>query len=253
MEKMWRMRFGLFSLMILLTAGMATPKAEASMFGFKFKGGPVFDAAKFVENSKALEKYFEKLELMQKELKHLEKMNHSTVQVTKAYVVSVFNRLIMVRNTVRGITYSYALLQKEWDDTYKDFAIFHGMKASEYAKHLMVLDDKTSNALLDALKAQGFIVDIDGDHFVLKGLMDQSLDAQGILGALQVANYMAALQTAQMTRMEVVMTMSFRAQTLYYRWKIEEKMSKRAYAERNALNCDNPMNQSSAGGAFPSF
>lgn len=253
----WIFKLGLFCLIGLLIVGFITPEAEAlSLRKIKKKllrNGTVFDAAKYVQNTLALKEYQKQLETLRETLKHLEKMNNSTSQATKAYVISVYNRLIMVRNTVKGLTYSYASLQKEWDETFKDFEAFHGMKASEYANHLKVLDEKTSNALLDAMKSQGFIVDIDGDQVVLKGLMDQSMGAKGMLGALQVANYMAALQMTQMARMELVMAMSFRAQTLYYQWKVQEKMAKRAYAKQNEIKFDNPMNNLSISGAFPQF
>jgi len=178
----WIFKLGLFCLIGLLIVGFITPEAEAlSLRKIKKKllrNGTVFDAAKYVQNTLALKEYQKQLETLRETLKHLEKMNNSTSQATKAYVISVYNRLIMVRNTVKGLTYSYASLQKEWDETFKDFEAFHGMKASEYANHLKVLDEKTSNALLDAMKSQGFIVDIDGDQVVLKGLLDQSMGAK---------------------------------------------------------------------------
>lgn len=254
-QNSWGFKFGVFGMVVLLMASTVSPVAEAGLFRKKpkiYPGAPVFDGGKFVQTTLALEEYKKQLDTLKETLKHLETMNKNTSQATKAYIISVFNRLIMVRNTAKGLTYSYSLLQKEWDETFKDFVTFHGLKASEYANHLKVLDEKTSNALLDAMKAQGFIVDIDGDHLVLKGLVDQSMDAEGMLGVLQVANYMAALQMTQMTRMELVMTMSFRAQTLYYQWKIQEKMAKRAYAKQNEIDCDNPLSNPSAG-TFPRF
>jgi hypothetical protein len=42
--------------------------------------------------------------------------------------------------------------------------------------------------------------------------------------------------------MEVVMTTSFRAQTLYYKWMLEQRKSQRDYAKKNEIGLDDPVN-----------
>ena len=248
-----RIRLVTLSLIFLLISmiGPFTSKIEA--WGWHFHGGPVFDITRYIELIKEISQMEKQLTLMKADLDHLKEMDSSTSGLAKNYIVAAINRLITIRNTAKGLTYSYSQIQKQWDETFKDFGAFNGLKASDYANHLKTLDEKTSQALLDAMKAQGIIIDLDGDKVVLERLMDATKSAKGILGALQVTNYIAALQMTQLMRMELIITMSFRAQTTYYQWMMQEKMSQRAYADKNQIKFDNPTNSSSMGDGFPQF
>lgn len=237
----------------LSVASSLMPTAEAGWLRRKiFRGGSVFDPVKYTQLLLQVEQVKKQLDNWEKETDHLKTMNESSSKMVRTYILTMFDRLIAIRNTAKGLTYNYAILQTEWDKTFKEFKTFNGISASEYAEHLKVLDEKTSLALLDAMRSQGLIVDFDGDRMVLKGLMEESKNSEGTLGALQVSNYIAALQMTQFLRMELIMTMSFRAQATYYQWLIQQKMSQRAYAKKNQIKMENPTSQLT-GGTFPDF
>lgn len=235
----------------VLMVGPYTPKAEA--WGWHFHGGPVKDITKIFRLIEEYNRLYSNLISMKKDLDHLIEMNKDTSNMTREYIKKSLERLIMIRNAAKGLTHSYSIIQHQWDETFKGFGAFNGMKASAYADHLKDLDEKTSQALLNAMKAQGIIVELDDDRVILDGLMDSTKSAKGILGAIQVTNYISALQMTQLMRMEIVMTMSFRAQTAYYQWMIQEKMSQRAYANQNQVIFDNPIKSSSSLDIFPEF
>jgi len=238
--------------LLMMTVGPFTPTTEA--WFRKFKGGPIFDILKIWEVIEQLERAKAIVKRVEDDLKHLEKMDLTTAELTREYIRQQYERLIMVRNTVRGLTFTYTQLQKEWDKTFKDFAEFNdGIKAVDYAKYLEDLDQKTSNALYDAMRAQGLIVYQDKDRIRIEGLMDASRAGNGDLAAIQVANYIAGLQSVQLARMEVVMTTSFRAQTLYYKWMLEQRKSQRDYAKKNEIGLDDPVKSAGSAEEFPKF
>ena len=192
-------------------------------------------------------------EALKQNLAHLNPMNALAFLKSKTHLLDSFAKLGNLRDSVKGLTFNYSKVEEVWNKTYKNTDQLGEMKDSEYASHLKTLDEQTSNALLDAMKAQSLISDIDKDKDELVDLMNQSSSAGGMLEAMQVGNQINSLQVSQLVRMQTIMAMSYRAQTMYYQWEMQEKMSQRVYAEKNQIKFDNPLSSSISNSGFPQF
>jgi len=220
------------------------PRAEAAI--------PVIDYSNLAQIIQQLSVMKKQLENLKEQLKHFVKMKTEVFAKVKTNLVGAFDKLTNFRNSVKGLTFDYSKVDEVWKSTYKSTDDLSKMQDGEYANHLKKLDEQTSNALLDAMKAQSLVGEIDKDKELLETLMNESYSAQGMLEAMQIGNKINALQMMQLARMQVIMAASYRAQTMYYQWEMQEKMSQRVYAERNRIQMDNPVQKAAMEG-FPQF
>lgn len=214
---------------------------------------PVIDWTAIGKIAKEIQVLESQLRALEEMKKHLNPMNMAIFTKCRNFISNAFSKLASLRNSVKGLTFNYSKVEEVWNKTYKKAEGFGKMKDSDYAIHLRTLDEQTSNALLDAMKAQSLISDIDADKERLEELMDESKSAKGMLQAMQVGNQINSLQINQLVRMQTIMAMSYRAQTMYYQWEMQEKMSQRIYAEKNKIQFDNPMKSVSFDSGFPQF
>lgn len=221
------------------------PRAEAG-------GIPVIDVSNLANIIQQLTVMKDQLTKLKEGLKHLVKINPAVFAKVKTSLVGAFDRLTDFRNKVKGLAFDYSKVDEIWKSTYKSTEDLSKMQDWEYTNHLKQLDELTSNALYDAMKAQSLIGEIDKDKELLETLMDESYNAQGMLEAMQVGNKINSLQMMQLARMQTIMATSYRAQTMYYQWEMQEKMSQRVYAERNQIKIDNPIHKATIAG-FPQF
>lgn len=220
------------------------PRAEAAISVID-----VSNLAKIIQQLSVMDKQLKKLE---EGLKHLLKIKVEVFAKVKAGLSGVFDKLSDFRSKIKGLAFDYSKVDEVWKSTYKSTDDLRKMQDREFADHLRKLDEETSKALYDAMKAQCLIEEIDKDKELLEMLMDESYQARGMLEAMQIGNKINSLQMMQLARMQVIMAASYRAQTMYYQWEMQEKMSQRVYVERNRIQMDNPIQKAAVAG-FPKF
>ncbi len=236
-----------FLVLVFITSVFAPlmPKAEAKVY-------LVIDWDNLLKAKAILNQLKAQLEALEKMKQHLEKIGLGFFNNSKKYILDAISKLTDLRNKAKGLSYDINKTEEVWKKTYKQQEDFMKMSGAEYAEFLKNLDQRTSDALFDAMKAQSLISELDGDKDELEKLMQKSYDSVGTLQALQVGNQIQALQMNQLLRMQTIMAMSYRAQTMYYQWEMQEKMSQRIYAEKNQIQLGDPTQNVSSMG-FPSF
>jgi P-type conjugative transfer protein TrbJ len=89
------------------------------------------------------------------------------------------------------------------------------MKGTDYSQQVWTMMDQTSNAIYDAMQAQGLVAQIGDDHQNLQTLLNCSATAEGALSASQAGNQILGVICEQIFKMETIMSESYRAELSY--------------------------------------
>lgn len=235
-----------FLLIITLIIPPIMPRVDAG-------GIPVIDVSSIAQLLQQYMTLQKQLDAMKQNLKHFTKISSKLISKARSIIFGSFDKIAAVQKSVKGLVFNTSEIDKAWDKTYKTTEQMNTMNNSEYAEHLQTLDEKTSNALLDAMRAQSLISEIDKDKEILDSLLQESDGAEGMLEAMQIGNQISSIQISQLARMQTIMAMSYRAQAMYYQWEMQEKMSHRAYVNKNQIKMENPVQSNFTQTEFPQF
>jgi P-type conjugative transfer protein TrbJ len=188
------------------------------------------------------------LKQLENEAKNLAKLSNEDQFNTITNIQSNLEDMITLYEQVKGMSMDYQDIQQQWDGFYKDYGQYNGMSADDYAQHARQTVQQTSNAIYDAVKAQGLICQIGNDHKNLQALLDASATAQGALQATQAGNQIMGILVEQMMRMQEIMAQSFRAQTQYYRQQIEAQNEQNSINDTQDFNINNPFESGKGNG-----
>lgn len=156
---------------------------------------------------------------LEETLKHLLSMNSKVADQTQLDVVSDLADLESNNHINGSVALQYENLQADWNAQYDVRALTaESNKTSlyDYAAKVAALRGNTKTTTGYANQALGAIRLIETQDGVnLEKLMAESAAAPGSLAAAQVGNNLAALQTAQMIRMQYLMARNQHSQATY--------------------------------------
>lgn len=154
---------------------------------------------------------------LENEAKNLENLDPSSQAAVTSQIANTINQMAQVHAQVQAIGTDYALLQQQWDDTFKDFGDFNGMKGTDYAQYQKKLLATTEAKIKQAMASQGLASDanMQADLTTLNTLLNNSQSSQGALSAIQASNQIAALQIQELLKMQRIISDSFGAQSTF--------------------------------------
>ncbi|VBB08469.1 Hypothetical protein LUCI_3741 [Lucifera butyrica] len=156
------------------------------------------------------------LQSLQAQLQNLSSLDQSSMTSQINSVQNSLQTLQQLRQSEKGLTLDWTNAQQAWDSEYTDFKNLNGgISATDYTTAYKKLSTNTDNALYDAMKSQGLLVQLDDDQQNLVNLMKSSTSAKGALQAAQIGHQLTALEIQNMLRLQQILTMSNRAQTQY--------------------------------------
>lgn len=176
-----------------------------------------------------LQQYSKEAEQVQNSLKQLENEARNLANMGGDQFSNMVNiqqdlqDTIALYEEVKGISFDYNESQSEWDSIYKDFGAYNGMKGTDYSQQVWSMMDQTSNAIYDAMKAQGLVAQIGDDHQNLQTLLNASSTAEGALAAAQAGNQILGVICDQLFRMQTIMAESYRAQLSYQNQVLQQQ------------------------------
>ncbi len=227
-------------------------------------GMPVFDAANFMQNqvnyADQIRNTINSFTMLQNqmtqiayEIQNLKKMDDKLSASNMANLQRSLSTMINLCQNVVGIALNYEQSQSAWDRTYPKFNKYNGMSGSDYSKQSETIRYQTSNAIYDAMTAQGLVAQLGNDAANLNTLLATSSSTDGVLAAIQVGNQIAALQVQQLMRLQMIMASSYRAETSYYAEEVQGKAAASANANKLKLNTRNTLNAGGNGDGTPGF
>lgn len=204
-------------------------------------GIPVIDISHIMQSVMNYYQLVSQYKKMVEEFEFLKKALENPEQLTNRMIASQIFKIANLHENMKGMVFDYTKIQEAWDKNYKDFSGFNGMSASDYAKHANKTLEATNNAIFDAMKAQGLVVELESDTKLLQDLLDQSAKADGAIKAAQVGHYIASLEITQLMRMQEIMAASYRAQCSYYQHLLQNEQMAKVQNEKLLINEPNPL------------
>ncbi len=248
-------------LLLVLALGLIlafnTPQIFAS-------GLPVFDAANLAQNQLAfidqIRNTINSFTMLQNQMtqiayaaQNLIKMDGNLSAASLMNIQHSLTTLMNLSQNVVGIALNYEQSQMAWDSTYPKFNKYNGMSGTDYAKQSEIMRNQTSNAIYDAMTAQGLVAQLGNDAANLNSLLAASSSADGVLTAIQVGNQIAALQVQQLMRLQQIIATSYRAEASYYAEEVQGRAAATSNANKLRLNTQNPLTTGGNGDGTTGF
>lgn len=170
---------------------------------------------------------------LQNEAKNLEKLDPDALTQLNGQIGQTFQQMQQLSGTIQTIGSDYTKLQQEWDETYKNFGDFNGMKGADYASYMQKLLNGTDDKIKKAMASQGLLNDatLQNEQTQLQNMLQNSQNAQGSLSAIQAGNQIAAMQINELLRMQKIMSDSFGAQAVFLKKQQEQEKAAKARTE----------------------
>jgi P-type conjugative transfer protein TrbJ len=178
---------------------------------------------------------------LENESKNLSALDPSSQATLNNQITNTINQMAQVHAQVQAIGTDYALLQQQWDDTFKDFGQFNGMSGNDYAQYQQKQMLATEAKIKQAMASQGLASDanIQADLTTLNTLLNNSQGSQGALSAIQASNQIAALQIQELLKMQRILADSMGAQATF----MQKQNAQTIAAQQRAQDFSNTTNQ----------
>lgn len=183
---------------------------------------PVIDATNLAENilsaARALQSNINEAQMIYNQMRQLQNEARNLASLPTSIQNSLNGSMQDLQNVLRntqGLVYNYKALQSQFDRLYPDFKAFNGMSGNDYSRQVDAWSNQTMQAIQDAMRAQGLVVNTAQDGADLNALVSASQSASGNLSALQAGNQISALMVKQLVQLQQIVSASSRAQASY--------------------------------------
>lgn len=205
----------------------------------------VYDPTNHTENLatklQMIEQVKNSTQQLQNDIKNLQKLDASNLNYSYNQISDVVRKMERIREQTDAIGTEFDDLMGQWDENNPDYSEWNGIDAEKYAQQTDKLRDKWSKSLLQALGMTGIASPKEQlqTQEAMNRLLNASQNAEGAMGALQVANQMTALMINEQQKMQAIMAEATRSQSMYYQMILDGEKQAKKHNEEFMANKEN--------------